>query len=271
MLKQKERCKVHGSGTLLLTPTRVRVLPMLAVVVFAHASSASPPGASRHEAAHDRCPDDMQLVADFCMDRYEASTLELTAEGKELPHSPYLPVTGLRVKALSQKGQVPQGYINRDESEAACALSGKRLCTEHEWVAACKGPERTTYPYGNHYKAGNCVDSNRADPLKTIFGALGLARYQFATMNDPRLNQLPNTVALTGSFARCANEYGIYDLVGNLHEWVADPQGTFRGGFYLDTKLNGPGCEYRTTRHPASYHDYSTGFRCCANALAPAN
>ena len=39
-------------------------------------------------------------------------------------------------------------------------------------------------------------------------------------MNDPRLNQQPNTVAKTGAFARCSNALGVFDMVGNLHEWV---------------------------------------------------
>ena len=54
--------------------------------------------------------------------------------------------------------------------------------------------------------------------------------------------------------------------MGNLHEWTADPTGTFRGGFYVDTTLNGDGCTYRTTAHGVSHRDYSTGFRCCAEA-----
>jgi hypothetical protein len=58
---------------------------------------------------------------------------------------------------------------------------------------------------------------------------------------------------------------GIFDLMGNLHEWTADPAGTFRGGFYVDTTLNGEGCLYRTTAHNTLHWDYSTGFRCCAD------
>jgi hypothetical protein len=40
-------------------------------------------------------------------------------------------------------------------------------------------------------------------------------------------------------------------------------RGTFRGGYYLDTHINGNGCEYKTTAHSVKYRDYSTGFRCC--------
>ena len=65
--------------------------------------------------------------------------------------------------------------------------------------------------------------------------------------------------------AGCTNDYGVYDMVGNLHEWTSDPNGTFQGGYYLDTHINGDGCGYRTTFHPMSYCDYSTGFRCCAD------
>ena len=56
---------------------------------------------------------------------------------------------------------------------------------------------------------------------------------------------------------------GVFDLHGNLHEWIADPEGTFKGGFYADGKINGLGCGYTTTAHDTAYHDYSTGFRCC--------
>jgi len=40
---------------------------------------------------------------------------------------------------------------------------------------------------------------------------------------------------------------------------------TSYGGYYLDTKINGEGCEYVTSAHAKSYYDYSTGFRCCAD------
>ena len=51
-------------------------------------------------------------------------------------------------------------------------------------------------------------------------------------------------------------------------EWVDTVvmgHGVFRGGFFVDDVINGRGCGYRTDRHEPSYHDYSLGFRCCAD------
>jgi formylglycine-generating enzyme required for sulfatase activity len=84
-------------------------------------------------------------------------------------------------------------------------------------------------------------------------------------MNDPRLFEMPDSVAPTGSHPGCTNAHGVFDMVGNLHEWVADPDGSFFGGFVMDTYQNGEGCGYHTTGHPFDYHDYSTGFRCCSD------
>lgn len=85
-------------------------------------------------------------------------------------------------------------------------------------------------------------------------------------LNDSRLHELSHTVSPTGAFPDCTSGFGAVDMVGNLHEWVADANGVFRGGYFMDTHLHGEGCEYRTTIHGPKYHDYSTGFRCCKDA-----
>ncbi len=92
----------------------------------------------------------------------------------------------------------------------------------------------------------------------------------WAQLNDPRLGQVDGALAKTGSHLQCVNGYGALDMVGNLHEWVKTdpnaPHGSFAGGYYLDTSINGDGCNYRTGAHAHDYHDYSTGFRCCVDA-----
>ena len=220
------------------------------------------------------CPSGMAYVAieglhAYCIDRWEAQVVELRGK-EEVPHPPTKPVTKLTVKAVTRAGVTPQGYISKNEAEAACKAAKKRLCSGEEWQHACKGKKPTTFPYGDERKSGYCNDSGRA-PLSALHPELGENVYASGeAMNDPRINEAPNTVAPTGSFTHCRNAFGVFDMVGNLHEWTADvhdgSRGTFRGGYYQDTHLNGDGCGYRTTAHDVSYHDYSTGFRCCADA-----
>ena len=200
----------------------------------------------------------------FCIDRYEAEVVEVLSSGQPKAHSPYEPVTGLKVKAIVKKGGVPQGYISMLEAKDACDNAGKRLCSNDEWLRACQGKHPTKYPYGDDEIAGRCNarDGVRQHPVIELFGGPD-AFYDANKMNDSRLNQLPETVTKSGEKKKCTNSYGVFDMVGNLHEWTADPGGSFKGGYYMDTHKNGDGCFYTTTAHGPSYHDYSTGFRCC--------
>jgi formylglycine-generating enzyme required for sulfatase activity len=202
----------------------------------------------------------------FCIDKWEGSVVELRGKD-EVPHAPYEPVTNLKVKAVARAGVVPQGYISKNEAESACKAARKRLCTGDEWLFACRGKTPTTFPYGDEHKDGYCNDSGRA-PVMSLHPELGDGAYASTdALNDPRINKAPNTVAPSGQYSKCKNAFGVFDMVGNLHEWTADVTGThgvFRGGYYQDTHLNGNGCKYKTVAHDVSYHDYSTGFRCCA-------
>jgi hypothetical protein len=218
------------------------------------------------------CPRNMaQITTDthaFCIDRYEASLVEVLPTGGTAPHSPFEPVGTKKVRAISSKGVTPQGYISALEAKAACELSGKRLCAVEEWTRACMGKNPTKYPYGDDEQPGRCNgDGTRGHPVVELFATAiqgGADPFKdFAMMNDPRINQLPGTLSRTGAKERCKSTWGVYDMVGNLHEWTANPNGEFRGGYYMDTHKNGDGCNYRTTAHVTSYRDYSTGFRCC--------
>jgi formylglycine-generating enzyme required for sulfatase activity len=186
------------------------------------------------------------------------------SDGAARPWSPYLAVEGRAVRAVSRGGVVPQGYISGQQAEAACRLAGKRLCALTEWLQACRGPMALTYPYGNTYERRRCNEARTPHPVVQFYGtSMGVFTYE--RMNNPGINMQPDSLARTGAFDRCVSPWGLFDLVGNLHEWIADPAGTFKGGFYVDAEINGHGCLYTTTAHAFTYHDYSTGFRCCAN------
>jgi hypothetical protein len=215
-----------------------------------------------------RCPAEMALVDDqVCVDRWEASLVERRADNPSSPWFFSSAIDGFetQVRAVSAPGVFPQGYISGKQAMLACTASGKRLCTSREWEKACRGPRNTTFPYGPTRRPGACNDDLRsvhpvveAASLMPVAGSLWQAG-----MNNALINQLDMTLTMTGERADCTNEYGVYDMVGNLHEWVDDPEGTFRGGYYMDTSKNGDGCSYSTVAHDFTYHDYSTGFRCC--------
>lgn len=284
------------------------------------------------------CGANMALIATgdkrFCIDKFEASLIEIQADGSEKAFPHYLPVDGHDVRAVSEPSVFPQGFISEVQAQDACAASGKRLCKYDEWKTACMGPAHTTFPYGDARQPGTCHDTGRS-AVAAVFGEKALAspvprastarpakkpprgsaratqsrtsrstkaprvtskgatkgptkrppphgpakksarpasveESVWAHLNDPALGRVEGALAKTGDHAQCTNSFGVFDMVGNIHEWVVtDPygaRGTFAGGYYLDTTINGDGCNYRTVAHAHEYHDYSTGFRCCADA-----
>jgi hypothetical protein len=236
----------------------------LALFALAGAMIGAPPALAKKTKG--ACPDAMVSVGGkFCIDAFEASVDVVSASGKTLRrHSPYSTLeSGARIAARSRRGVVPQAYLSQKEAASACEAVGKRLCSDTEWVLACKGRTPSVYPYGDEHVDGRCNDKG-VSPLRKLHGkADGLEVFGMEAMNDSRLNQIAGTVAKTGKFGKCRSSYGAYDMVGNLHEWTSDPDGTFRGGYYLDNKIHGDGCSYVTTGHDTKYHDYSIGFRCC--------
>jgi formylglycine-generating enzyme required for sulfatase activity len=227
--------------------------------------------ARRAPAAPGLCPDEMASISGkFCIDRHEASVEELDRDGKVTRLHPHnREIGGRRVRAVSRPGVLPQAYLDRNEAQAACEQAGKRLCTGDEWLAACRGRTPSLYPYGPRFRSGHCNDEG-VSPLQLLHGPA--PGHDFATMNDPRLDEIAGGVARTGAFARCTAGDGVLDMVGNLHEWTAAsrgpaeaPRAVFRGGYFLDTHTLGEGCSYVTEGHLPTYRDYSIGFRCCAD------
>jgi formylglycine-generating enzyme len=238
------------------------------------------------------CPPEMVSVrGQFCIDRYEVSAID----SRERPLSPYYPpshdelvhlfgvfrsVTPRRsapslplppefslserfdARATSRPNVVPSGYLSGVVARRICENAGKRLCSPSEWVTACKGQGATKFPYGERYSEGACNVFREAHPAVVLYGD--------ASKNhlDPRLNLAEGPAGpllrRTGETPTCRSVWGadaIYDMVGNLDEWVDDPQGAFQGGFYARSTRDG--CDARITVHPPPYSDYSLGTRCC--------
>ncbi len=238
------------------------------------------------------CPEGMARAGSFCIDRWEAHLVKRGPAGEIIPLAPCdRPAAEGGYEARSEPGVFPQAYISRVESARACKSAGKRLCSMKEWRRACRGKRGSLYPYGNHWQARKC-NSDRPHLLSLRFGP-DARRWRYEDFNDPTLDQEPGFLERTGAFDQCGGDHGVYDLVGNLHEWVSDTvddalieamdaeevtrnhqpsrtgNGVFLGGFFSTHQELGPGCKFTTVAHEPTYHDYSTGFRCCASAPLP--
>jgi hypothetical protein len=217
-------------------------------------------------------PPEPRLVAGI----YQAWVLERSSVGPEAARAlplPELPLiqrekTRYAPRAVSRSGIVPQGYLSYHLAKRACENAGKRLCSETEWVTACKGRAGRKFPYGDNFEASRCNVYRHVHPAEVLHGSASYGH------RDPRLNLLLEPGAgpllrLTGATPSCASHWGadrIYDMVGNIDEWVEAEPPMFRGGFYARSTREG--CEAKVTSHAPAYYDYSTGTRCCLSLLS---
>lgn len=277
-------------------PGMRRLLARLCFLLIAlsfRASRAEPPRPSPPR----RCSPEMVRVHSFCIDRWEIRTVD-AATGQAL--SPYYPPNAklsasvrdawlfeqstlgsaaarafplpelssfqrtrrYEPRAVSEAAVVPQAYLSYHLAKKACENAHKRLCRKEEWVTACRGQTHRQFPYGNVFRAGQCNVSRPVHPAYVLHASSSLG------LLDPRLNLVDDgedpLLRVTGGTPACMSQWAsdqIFDLVGNLDEWVEE--GMFLGGFYA--RGTSKGCEAQVSSHALSYFDYSTGTRCCSD------
>jgi formylglycine-generating enzyme len=281
------------------TTIRLALAPTLAVAVAVLGTLVGGPRPADAQTARVRgCPSEMVRVGRYCIDRWEISTVDKTTGEALSPYYPPAPTLVSEVwrgwlvergllgdaaaramplpplselqrskrfeaKAVSRPGVIPQSYLSQVLARKACENAGKRLCTQDEWVGACKGKAGLKYPYGGAYKQGVCNVYRFIHPASVLHGSASLGH------RDPRLNLVYEGEApllrTSGETTACASRWDderVFDMVGNVDEWVEE--GMFLGGFY--SRSTTQGCEAKVSVHASAYYDYSTGARCCRDA-----
>ncbi|MCO4763121.1 MAG: thioredoxin domain-containing protein [Myxococcales bacterium] len=156
-------------------------------------------------------------------------------------------------RAISLSGVKPAN-ASWYEADAACKKAGKRMCTSYEWVSACQGKdavdddnngnfaddyiEGNQFPYADYFEPGNCH------------------------VNGDRRTGAP---VVTGANPRCRTPGGIFDLTGNVEEWIeqTEDKAQLAGGDY---RVKEKGSCLRAHRSFGAGHmNRGIGFRCCAD------
>lgn len=173
-------------------------------------------GASYFE---DELPQREIEVSAFCIDKYEVTNLLFshfvsgtgyvtTAEQKGIslvwddpnttwqeivganwqhPNGPESNITGLE--------NYPVVHVSWYDAKAYCEWAGKRLPNKEEWEKAARGTEGQRWPWGNEW-----------DPTALNF-------YEVK----------PPGARPVGTYPSGASPYGVMDMLGNVFEWLDEP------------------------------------------------
>jgi formylglycine-generating enzyme required for sulfatase activity len=138
----------------------------------------------------------------------------------------------------------PVESVSWYEAMEYCQAVGKRMPTEAEWEKAAKGGKTTLYSWGDEFQSGkaNMCDAHCSERWK-----------------ESQFNDGYKTTSPVGSFP--PNDFGVFDMAGNVYEWVMD---WYDEGYY--TTINsktpiGPQKGKQKVFRGGSWINYSVGVR----------
>ncbi|MDH4083408.1 MAG: formylglycine-generating enzyme family protein [Nitrospira sp.] len=244
----------------------------------------------------DEHPERHVYLSGFLMDRFEVTNQAyatfVQATGHRAPENSNQAATlWANNQPLPGIERHPVVNVSWDDAAAYCRWVGKRLPTEAEWEKAARGTDGRRYPWGNEWDF-TMANSASYWAQRTIEFTSGADWDAFWVKGDGA--RLAKEKGIQGevltmpmdSFPQSVSPYGLFDMAGNVAEWVqdwydpnyyrqallSDPPGpsrgaikAMRGGSWLK-----PARSLRTSDRDWGTMDSrpsGTGFRCAKDAL----
>jgi formylglycine-generating enzyme required for sulfatase activity len=170
-------------------------------------------------AAQDEKPAHQVTMHAFWMDKIEVTNAMyadcVQAGGCTLPYA-FKTETRQSYFNNPEFADFPVVYVGWGQADAYCKWAGRRLPTEAEWERAARGDDFRAYPWGDDRPTASYANFN----------------YYFGDTNR------------VGSYPSGASPFGVFDMAGNVGEWVQD----FYDGDYYNSAINNnpPGPAART-------------------------
>jgi sulfatase modifying factor 1 len=212
-----------------------------------------------------RGPRMVAIEGGYCIDSTEVTNLQYAAfiQDPRKPAAGTLPPvckTNTFAPWALPAGQqnLPANDVDWCDAHAYCKWAGKRLCGKidggslsaqdvedfhfGQWVRACTANGQHPYNYPGPLDRSRCDTDNPYDP--------------------PKLHDV-------GTWRACEGGYeGVYDMTGNVFEWIDACDGTncyLAGGSWQSQPPSETGCQRSMYATPIESRADHIGFRCCSN------
>ncbi|MBI3755123.1 MAG: SUMF1/EgtB/PvdO family nonheme iron enzyme [Deltaproteobacteria bacterium] len=144
-------------------------------------------GERRTRYYEDERPVRKIFLKGFYMDKYETTNMQYKTFVDAAGYPP--PPTWEGGKYAAGQDNHPVNNVTWFDAHGYCTWAGKRLPTEEEWEKAARGPDGNKYPWGNEY-------------------------------DEKKANLNKGATSPVGSYETDKSYYGVYDMGGNVMEWI---------------------------------------------------